>query len=264
MRIESPTYFLRLALIIGSGIFFLLLQQGGLDSGVRDRFFWALRPGLSLVQTASDLARSARFTVEFIIEGGRRLAAAEHELSQQRVAQQIVRDLEKENNLLRQELGRPSAEKPMYRLYGGGQNWFIDGGCQHGVKEGAPVLYEGSLVGLIGKVDESFSAVKVLSDRTQRLPVSVGTASAQGIFAASRGAPEIGQLSLRDAVVEGDSVTTLGFGLVPPGLAIGRVSLVQTERNTGTTNVGVELEFLPQEAQWVRVEQEKGNTCQGN
>ncbi len=261
MRVESPTYFLRLGIVVAVSVAFLLGQQGGLVGPLRGLIMISLRPGWAAAQAYAQIRQTVYADWLFLTQGGSRLAAAEHELARQQVAAEVVAELTKENALLRQELGRVVPEQAIYRFYGGGTNWFIDGGCRQGVQPGAPVLYEGALVGQIDKVEANFSSVQTIMDRSFRLPVEVGTASAQGLFMVSRGAPEVSQLAADQPLSTGDQVISLGFAQVPPHLILGKVTIIQTEAGTGMARAIVEPTFSPAAISWVRVPREKDQTC---
>lgn len=261
MRTESPSYFLRLGIIVAAGLLLIFFQQGGLALPLREGIFWTLKPGLRAARMLADTSGAISSGVQFWWTGTQRLAAAEHELAQQRIAGEKVQELEKENKLLRQELGRKRSDHAVLRFFGGGTQWFVDGGCRQGVERGAPVLFEESLVGRILEVNTNFSVVESIIDPNFRLPVAIGSASATGLMESSRGVIEVTHLSVRDGIGVGDSIRSGGLEKIPPGLAIGRVVLVESDEATGLTNALVEPYFSLNSIDFVTVPVEKEAVC---
>lgn len=261
MRTESPSYFLRLGVIVAAGLLLIFFQQGGLALPLRESIFWTLKPGLRSARLLGDAGRAVSAGAQFWWTGTQRLATAEHELAKQRIEGEKVRELEKENQLLRQELGRKRSGYAVLRFFGGGTQWFVDGGCRQGIEKGSPVLFEESLVGRILEVNTNFSAVESIVDPNFRLPVNIGSASATGLLESSRGVVEVTHVSARDGIGVGDNIRSGGLEKIPPDLAVGRVISVENNEATGLTSALVEPYFHLNSIDFVAVPIEKEAAC---
>lgn len=261
MLVGSPSYFARLALLVGSGFLFLFLQQGGLAGPVRSAAFQSLQPGLAAARVYGESWRSLQSSAAFIRQGGSRLAAAENELARGRIEAQLLGRLEKENQELRAQLGRQREQSVELRFYGGGGYWFIDGGCRQGLAADSPVYYQGSLLGQVKDTAANFSAVSTILDQSFRTPVKIGTSSATGLFQNSRGVPEILALPLRAQIQPGEMVITRGLGPIPPDVPLGRVLRVEASAETGTARAQLEPFFRPDQIEWVEVPTAPEDTC---
>lgn len=259
MRTESPSYFIRLGAAVAVGLLAIFFHQGGLVSPLREGIFWSLKPGLLAAQILSDAGTAVGDGIQFWLTGTQRLAAAEHELALQRVSKEQIQELEKENRLLRRELGRKQPSQVTLRFFGGGKEWFVDGGCRQGIEKGAPVLFEGSLVGKILEASPYFSVVQTVIDPNFRLPVHIG--SAAGLLESSRGITEVTQLSARDIIEVGDSISSRGLERIPPSLPIGRVRAIERSEATGIASALVELFFPPGSIDFATVPVEQENLC---
>lgn len=259
MRAESPSYFLRLGTIISVGLGLVFLSQGGMAPALRQGIFLSLRPGLQVLRFGRVGGQRMLDGWRFVFSGAERLARSEFELSQQRVWFERLRELEKENDLLRKELGRDQPGKITLAFYGSGHDWFIDGGCHNGVEQGAPVFFQGSFLGVVGQVDRYFSTVQTVGEPDFRLPVKAGSAS--GLLESAQGVTAVTQLSAGDSLVEGEAIVTVGSGRVPGGLPIGRVTMIRRDEALGTTQAVVEPYFRLSQMEFVEVEKESGAKC---
>lgn len=103
-------------------------------------------------------------------------------------------------------------------------------GADHGVRTGNPVIDDIGVVGQVTRVFKTTAEVTLLTDKDQSIPIQVVRNGLRGV---AFGGADPGTLDLRfmaaNADVEnGDIAVTSGLdGLYPPGLAVGRVALVE-------------------------------------
>ena len=109
---------------------------------------------------------------------------------------------------------------------------FIDRGAQHGVRPGSPVTDESGVVGQVTRVHALMSAVTVVTDRDQAVPVQVVR---NGLRAVAFGGGASGMLELRFMAANADiqandRLVTSGIdGTYPAGLPV--ASVVRIERD---------------------------------
>jgi rod shape-determining protein MreC len=121
----------------------------------------------------------------------------------------------------------------------------IDRGQTHGIAPGSPVIDERGVLGQVTRVYPLVSEVTLLIDRDQALPV-LNTRT--GVRSVAYGQPGAGGdgLELRYTVAsadiqQGDLLTTSGVdGVYPPGLAVGRVSVVERRAESSFARVHAE------------------------
>ncbi|HVL77505.1 MAG TPA: rod shape-determining protein MreC [Noviherbaspirillum sp.] len=110
----------------------------------------------------------------------------------------------------------------------------VDRGTQHGVATGQPVIDESGVVGQVTRVFPFTSEVTLLTDRDQAIPVQVVRS---GLRSIAYGQGRSGALDLRFMPVNadiqnGDILVTSGLdGVYPPGLAVAKVTKVETRSN---------------------------------
>ncbi len=254
MSIESPSFFSPLGTDYWQWSILLSITTGWSRCPIAPDNFLVLQPGLAAARTSRESFQAWKNMAAFVRQGGERLAAAEKELATNRIQGSHLVDLEKENLLLRAELGRQNDEQAVFRFYGGGGEWFIDGGCQHGIHSETPVYFQGSLVGQVTHSEPGFSEVRTILGQDFRQPVKIGTASARGLLQNSRGVTEVVALSLRSGVQSGDLVLTQGLGAIPPDKPIGTVRQVAADAATGSMTVEVDPLFIPAQIDWVTVQ----------
>lgn len=119
----------------------------------------------------------------------------------------------------------------------------IDRGASDGVKVGMIVVTEGhSLVGTVTKVLNGYSWVMLITDPKSAVSALVQGSRAEGVVAGNyNGALNMEFVGQGAVVQEGEFVLTSGVGGgYPPGIVIGRVSMVQTTDQNLFQNVQVE------------------------
>lgn len=87
-------------------LFSVFLQQGKLDSTVRDTVLLIQQPATTLAQDVAKMQIAVVDGWQILRFGGTRLAQQEQELSVLQAQHERLAQLERENQLLRQELGR--------------------------------------------------------------------------------------------------------------------------------------------------------------
>ena len=150
--------------------------------------------------------------------------------------QAVARRLEAENAALR-ALNRmvpdPAMSYITARVVGdpGGafvRTVLINAGKRNGVEKGQAAITGDGLAGRVAEVGTRSARVLLLTDINSRVPVVVGEARDRAVLAGDNSnTPELLYLGPTAKVRVGDYVTTSGHGGVfPPGLPIGRVSVV--------------------------------------
>jgi rod shape-determining protein MreC len=121
----------------------------------------------------------------------------------------------------------------------------VNRGLQHQVKLGSAVLDGFGVIGQVTRVYLTTAEVTLLTDRQQAIGVlntRTGQRSlAYGLADLRRQALELRFESINTEAEVGDILTTSGIdGIYPPGLAVGRISLVQTTGTSGFARIEVE------------------------
>ncbi|MBM3256568.1 MAG: rod shape-determining protein MreC [Candidatus Moranbacteria bacterium] len=154
--------------------------------------------------------------------------------------------LAQENARLKEELRRnsvkfsPGAAFSAYNFVEapviGNDNFFdtpllmIEGGRNKGVEKGMAVLDEnGVLVGLIGKSEERFSEVKLLSNHASKVGAKIAGTSWNGVLEGSRNLRGVlTMLPLESEISEGVEVVTDNRNpAIPPDILIGSVAFAR-------------------------------------
>lgn len=149
-----------------------------------------------------------------------------------------LRDMEKENIFLREQIGLIPREK--FNLEAatiisedpqGFENWIeINKGSNSGIKEGmAVIVSRGVLIGKIQEVFPSFSKVILLSNAKSAVSVVVSQTGAKGVAKGEYGLGMIVDAILQtDAVSVGNEIITSGIASdMPRGLLLGIVQEVR-------------------------------------
>lgn len=256
-------FFERQGVLLLGSFFFIVLSQAGLDALWRAGIFATTDPGLRLISWMRADRWRWQQGWQLLTQGGERLARLQAEVSSLKNQQNQISALERENALLRQELGKrtPAKEEVVARFYGFREEWFIDTGCHDGVQVGAMVTNEGRLVGQVRQVWPTYAEVQTLRDPSWRLPVNIGTASARGLFQSARGEPEVSELHPSATFSVGEQVVTVGFQNIPPDVVIGEVSESITRGADGQRVARVRLSIEPESAAVVFVQRSDEVRC---
>jgi rod shape-determining protein MreC len=121
----------------------------------------------------------------------------------------------------------------------------VNRGLQHQIELGSAVLDGFGVIGQVTRVYLTNAEVTLLTDRQQAIGVlntRTGQRSlAYGLADLRRQALELRFESVSTDAEVGDILTTSGIdGVYPPGLAVGRISLVQTTGTSGFARIEVE------------------------
>lgn len=241
-------------------LFSVFLEQGQLDATIRDSVLRIQEPAAGVTQELQRSQRNMLNSLQILRFGGTRLAQQELALSELQVQQERLQQLEQENRMLRQELGRvQERDISVYRFYGNGSEWFIDGGEVHGVRVGQSVQREGALVGVVSETYPHFSRVKTLFDKEWRVPVQIGSASARprGVYDQSQGVGLVRFIPLALPVQAGQAIYTLGDAEVPPQLLVGWVQQAQSSEDQATWHIDVRVAFPPDRLEWVEIDNQE-------
>lgn len=154
----------------------------------------------------------------------------------------LLRDMKKENMLLREQLDLAPRDKfdlETAEVIGqdpqGLGNWLvIDKGKRDGVEKNMPVIVSKGI--LIGKVDEVFSGnsrVLLVTNPQSAVNAVISDTEAKGIVKGEFGLGLLLDMVLQtDIIQEGDEVITSGIGgSVPRGLLIGKIQEVRSSED---------------------------------
>lgn len=111
------------------------------------------------------------------------------------------------------------------------QSVLVNVGARDGVRDGAPVLDEGGLVGRVAGVGERSARILLLTDSLSRTPVHVGAERRRAVLTGTNTrAPRLEFLFEEESVELGARVATSGDGRVfPEGLHVGRIVSVEAD-----------------------------------
>lgn len=161
---------------------------------------------------------------------------------------QSLRDLESENNKLREALGYRSRAAfqliPARVVARDASTWWntikIDKGLDHGIEPDMPVITESGLVGKTTTVASDMSTVILISDESCKVSVTVAGTREQGIVKGERTSSNsqpiisMGFISKEAVLEKGQRVETSGVGGVyPKGLFVGVVDHFETRALDG-------------------------------
>jgi rod shape-determining protein MreC len=123
----------------------------------------------------------------------------------------------------------------------------VDAGANQGVVKGMAAVNERGLVGRVIEVGRRSARVLLLTDFNSRVPVMVEPTRDQAILAGDNSRqPGLIFLPLQPRMAVGERVVTSGRGgVLPPGLAVGRISAIDDDKVTVTPVVdGERLEYV--------------------
>lgn len=155
--------------------------------------------------------------------------------------QDTARQLALENAALRQVLNLEAAVAPPTAVTArvvadaGGpfvQTVLVDAGADRGVVKGMAAVNERGLVGRVIEVGRRSARVLLLTDFNSRVPVMIEPARDQAILAGDNSRePGLIFLPLNPRMAVGQRVVTSGRGgVLPPGLAVGRISAIDDHK----------------------------------
>lgn len=259
--------------------FSFVLEQGGLSTRIRSGLLTILQPTVAAHQNLQ--LQQQQFENSWILlnQGGQRLVNLENQLQAQQFDQAELKLLQRENSLLREQLGQRNEsiqQYPRVRFYGRDGNFFINAGRNQNVQTNQLVFNEGVLVGLVTDVYANHSQVKTVTDQAWRFPVQIWfspagsraalitgfnsdsdldlsltaspeanptedlTISTPGLWQNTRGYAEVIQVAQQHPIEVGDLVRTLGSLDLPPDYLVGRVVEVKAHPDGATWLLRVE------------------------
>ena len=217
---------------------FIVIGQGHTTQRLQSGFLGMISPflkhGSSLDRKYTEMREGLK-TLKQLEEANKRLTIANKDLS---ATNQTLRDMEAENNKLRNALGY--RERSVFKLMPAriiardASTWYqtvkIDRGTKEGVNTDMPVLTEEGLVGKTTVVADHAATVILIADENCRVAANIEGSREQGIVRgermANRGIPAISLtfISKQANLHSGQKVYTSGVGGVfPSGVLIGAV-----------------------------------------
>jgi len=230
---------LKALLVIAIFGLIVFLNPGNFFSPIRSLWSRATYP---LVKISSGLALQISGAKNFAVSIGdlknenKELISENQQLQAENAR---LRDVQQENDFLRQQLNLVPREK--FDLEGafviardsqGLGNWLeIDKGSEAGIEEGmAVVVSKGILIGKIQEVFAGRSRIILLSNPQNTISIIVSQSGAKGVIKGEYGLGIIADSILQtDSVVVGDEIVTAGIsGKIPRGLLVGTVQQVRS------------------------------------
>jgi len=218
-------------------IVIIFLSSRGADNPVKGTVLWLTSPFLKTFRIFSGAVHGF---FQFLGSIGELKGENEKLVKKnQELLAEIVKfkDTEKENELLRKELGLVPKNK--YNLeasfvigqdaLGAGSSIFIDKGKNKGIQEGMAVIVSNGI--LVGKVSEVFpdtARVVLITDRDSIVNGEVLESGAKGIIKGTYGLGiMMDMISQTEVLKEGDAAITSGLGgEMPRGLLIGKIGQI--------------------------------------
>ncbi len=236
------------AFVILVTVTFIVLGQGHTTQRLQSAFLGMISPflkqGSSLDRKYTEMREGLK-SLKRLEEDNKRLTIANKDLS---ATNQTLRDMEAENNKLRNALGY--RERSVFKLMPAriiardADTWYqtvkIDRGMAEGVRKDMPVLTEEGLVGKTTVVSDHAATVILIADENCGVAANIEGSNHKGIVRGerlpNRGIPAIGLgLLSKDAnLTSGQKVYSSGVGGVfPSGVLIGAVKEFQVRQLEG-------------------------------
>ncbi len=136
-------------------------------------------------------------------------------------------NLEQENNLVISKIIR----RNMYSFY---DLFTILKGTKEGIKVGDAVINEQGLIGIINKVYDNYSEVKLISSPSSKISVKIN--NSYGILVYQDNKFQVLNLKLNEEIRKGDLVYTSGLTNIKDGILVGKVKKVTKDK--------LELEYI--------------------
>lgn len=184
------------------------------------------------------------------IKGGWKFLNALQEISQKNISLEKeikellaqntkLKELEKENEVLRSRLNLPKDQNYQIELanvvgrdfQGLEKHMLINKGSANDVKKNMPIVaFNNILVGKVIEVYENFSKVLLIASSNSKVPALIQESRSEGIIYGAKENLFLLDLVPKDAKIEiGQTVITSGIeGIFPKGLLIGRVSATES------------------------------------
>jgi rod shape-determining protein MreC len=241
-----------LGLMIVLAILALILHQTGQLQSFEDLAFGWAQPLLHGVLGISDSTENLTGTFADVNTLRTQLKQLQSQLDAAKISQLRVTELEKENTLLRQQLGYKQSN-PDFDLVGAavlernpdlarvtGQDptnltrfIILDQGSAQGVKVGMPIVTPQGLVGRITAIGTNWAKAILIIDPSSSVNAVVQSTRATGVIQGESSNPAANNLIIKyvpqgEAIKVGDTVLTSGMGgTFPKRLVIGQVTEVR-------------------------------------
>lgn len=224
--------------LISAAFILLVLGRGDNDAVVRFRAAVTdlFAPTLGVLSQPVEAARRLRGTVDDHWRTFQDNQQLRGDIERLMHWQQIARRLEQENAVLRAQLNLRPEPTPRYitaRVIadtGGAfvRTLLVNAGSRDGVLKGQAAISGTGLIGRIAEVGERASRLLLLTDLNSRVPVVVEGTRLRAVLAGDNSdRPRLIYLPARAQLSPGDRIVTSGHGGVfPPGLPVGKVSLI--------------------------------------
>lgn len=164
----------------------------------------------------------------------------QQELSEKAAELARLKEVETENQLLRNQLGFSAnnaspligAHVVAYAGDNARRTLLIDRGSRDGVVVGQAVVSSGSLVGKVERVTDGTAVIFMVSDPEFRVQVISQTDRARGIARGQLGTGlRLEQVAQSDSLTAGDTILTAGSDRIPKGILIGQVENIDRSDN---------------------------------
>jgi rod shape-determining protein MreC len=243
-------------IVISVGLLLVGKADQGLLSAVGTRVSDAIVPVLEVAARPIDASRRVADEIGGLFALRQENAQLRQRNQRLLAWQDTARQLALENAALRQLLNLEAGVAPptavSARVVADASGPFVhtvlvDAGADQGVVKGMAAVNERGLVGRVIDVGRRSARVLLLTDFNARVPVMVEPARDQAILAGDNSRePGLIFLPLHPRMAVGQRVVTSGRGgLLPPGLAVGRISAIDEHKVAVTPAVDWErLEYV--------------------
>lgn len=159
-----------------------------------------------------------------------------------------LRQVEAQNQILRSAFASASAERKQWAVATLNPTLgkpTVDVGKQEGISNGASVLAQGSLIGIVTNAGDHYSEIRLVTDEGTRWAIKHGRSGKAGVLSVINGKAEVEFLERLDDIHTGDEIVTAGDNGVMPNLSLGTVSVIRTRISDAVTKVEVGLTAFP-------------------
>ena len=227
-------------------VFIVLLFFVGYLPWVRPPLLYTASPILKMGQfIKKQIQTFPKFgEISFLISSNQRLTQENIHLETELA---VLKEITKENEVLRKELHFVRSSGLLSLKYATVigvdpypflRSLIIDKGSSSGFVIGQAVVSNGSFIGVISEIFNSFARVKLITDQNSSIPVKIAGTNYDGII---KGNPGLGlivnDLPARADIKKGDLVITSALGgILIPGILVGKVVEFSAEQNSLTSS----------------------------
>jgi rod shape-determining protein MreC len=133
----------------------------------------------------------------------------------------------------------------------------IDKGSTSGIEKGMPVMSDGGLIGSVQETSDGRSVVRLITDRTFQVGISVVNGAGRGIIQGQGDQSRVraAQFDIRTELAPGNILVTSGVARsqFPPGIPVGTIESVGTDDTTQQKTADVKLSANLNDLTWVTV-----------